>query len=148
MTKNTKIFLGVGCGVLLIVGIAVVIGGILAVNHWGKRFAETTARAEEEGTEFGKTTDQQGCVDEGVQRSKKAALIDFSSGIGLSAFVGSCLKVSRPTEDFCDGVPAFGSMQDTEWSMSECREVGVNPEETACIYVMKSKHEFCSKPSL
>ena len=146
MTKNTKIFLGVGCGVLLIGAIVVVVGGIMAMKYWGKPFVEATARFEQEGREFGKTTDQQGCMDEGVRRSRSAGVLDISAGMGLAVFVDSCLKSSRPTANFCDGVPSFWSMEDSEWAMAECKKEGADPEKTACIHIMKRKHQFCSKP--
>ena len=146
MTKNTKIFLGVGCGVLLIVGIVVVVGGLFAMKRWGERVFESTSRFEEAGREFGKTTDQQGCMKEAVERSKSSGLLDVGAGIGLTAFVDSCLKACRPTANFCDGVPSFFSMNDSEWAMDECEKVGVDAEKTGCVFVMKSKHDFCRKP--
>ena len=45
MTKNTKIFLGVGCGVVLLIGLVVVIGGFIAVRTYGPAFIESTTRA-------------------------------------------------------------------------------------------------------
>ena len=146
MTKNTKIFLGVGCGALLIGVIVVVVGGIIAMKTWGKHFAEATTDIQQKGREFGKTTDQQGCITEGVQRSRSSGLLDFGAGMELGVFVDSCLAASRPTPNFCEGVPSFWSMKDSEWGMAECKKAGVDPEKTACIHVMKRKHQFCSKP--
>lgn len=146
MTKNTKIFLGIGCGAVLVIGLVVVIGGFIAMRTWGTKFMESAERAGTEGREFGKTTDQQGCMKEGVNRSKNSGLIDLGAGIELAGFVGSCLDASRPTANFCDGVPTLWSMQESEWSMAECRKAGVDPEKTACVHVMKRKHQFCNKP--
>jgi hypothetical protein len=146
MTKNTKVFLGVGCGVLLIGAIVVIVGGIIFMKTWGARFAEATVNVEREGREFGKTTDQQGCMNEGVQRSRSAGLLEISAGIELAVFVDTCLAASRPTPNFCDGVPSFWSPEESKWEMAECKKAGVDPEKTACIHVMKRKHQFCSKP--
>ena len=145
MTKNTKIFLGVGCGVLLLCGIAVVIGGVFAVTTWGPGFIESMDRTETQGRELGKTTDQHGCIKEGVERSKSTSLIDLRAGIELSGFVEACLSVSRRTENFCQGVPSLFSLSASEWEMAECKKAGVDPEKTGCVHVMKRKHQFCNR---
>ena len=145
MTKNTKIFLGVGCGVLLIAGLVVVVAVVIAMKTWGPEFLEATTRAEAAGREFGKSTDQQGCMKEAIQRSKSASPVDIGASMQLSVFADSCLKVSRDTQNFCDGVPSMFSLEANEWSVEECRKAGADPEKTACVHIMKRKHQFCAK---
>jgi len=145
MKKGMKIFLGVGCGLLLI-GAIVVVVGIFALNYLEKQLGESTQKFEVEGREFGKTTDQQGCISDGMRRSASIGLLEFSAGIQLSAYVDACLETSKPTANFCDGVPSFWSMKETEWGSAMCRKAGVDPERTACVLITKRKHQFCSKP--
>ena len=145
MTKNTKIFLGVGCGLVLIVGLVVVIGGFIAVRTWGPQFIESTTRGDAEGREFGKTTDRQGCMKEGMERSRSKGVLDLGAGMELSIFVDSCLKVSRETPNFCDGVPSMFSFEANDWAAGECKKAGLDPEKTACVHILKRKHQFCNK---
>lgn len=145
MKKRTKIFLGVGCGLLLI-GAVVIVVGILGLNYLEKRMGEATAGFEAEGRELGKTVDQRGCIDEGIRRSKSIGILDLGDGMALSAFVDACLETSRPTPNFCEGVPSFWSMKDNEWSAARCRNAGVDPDFTGCIHVAKRQHRFCSEP--
>ena len=146
MTKGTKIFLGVGCGVLLIGAIVVVVGGIFALNYVEKSMGEAYAGVEAEGREFGKTVDQRGCIDEGIRRSRSMGPLDLSRAIALSTYVDACLETCRPTAGFCDGLPSFWSMKDAEWSAAQCRKAGVDPEKTGCIHVLKRQYQFCIKP--
>lgn len=146
MKKGVKIFMGVGCGLLLIGAIVVVIVGIFALKYYDKRMDATFGPIEAEGREFGKTTDKQGCMDEGLKRSTRVGLVDFSAALAISAFVDSCFEPSRATLNFCDGVPSFWSLKDSEWGAAQCRKAGIDPEKSGCIHVFKRKHQFCSKP--
>ena len=145
MTKGAKIFLGIGCGLLLI-GAVVVVVGIIGLNYLEKTLGESTRAQETEGRGYGATRDQQACMTEGMKRSASVGLVDFSGALGLTAFVDACLEASRPTPNFCDGVPSFFSMKENEWGSALCRKAGVDPEKTACIHVTKRKHQLCSKP--
>ena len=144
MKKGVKIFLGVGCGLLLL-GTVVVVLGIIGLNYLEKRVTESTAKYEVEGREFGKTRDQRACMDEGMRRSKSVGVIDMGAALALATIVDACLENSRPTPNFCDGVPSFWSLKETEWGKVECRRAGIDPEKTGCIHVTKRKHQFCSK---
>jgi hypothetical protein len=143
--KGTKIVLGVGCGLLLI-GAVVIVVGLVAVTYIDKRVRESTAESEQRGREYGQTTDQKGCMDEGMRKSRSIGLLDLGDGIKLSAFVDACLEASRPTQDFCHGVPSFWSLKETEWGQIECRRAGIDPDKTSCLQVTKRKHEYCTKP--
>ncbi|HEX6126704.1 MAG TPA: hypothetical protein VFZ23_15135 [Pyrinomonadaceae bacterium] len=146
MKRGTKIFLGVGCGVLLLGGIAVLVGGYLAMNYFQKTVGEGLTKEMNEGHEFGKSTDQAGCMTEAVRRSQSFGPVELGGAMGVSAFVGSCFETSRPTADFCAGVPSFWSPEASEWSSAECRKAGADPEKTACVHVFKRKHQLCSPP--
>ena len=146
MKKGTKVALGVGCGVLVLGAVVVLVGGYFALNYLEGTIGETVKHVEAEGLEYAKTTDQQGCMNEGMNRSKSIGLIDFNGALALTAFVDACLKNSRPTTDFCEGVPSFWSMKESEWGSELCRKAGIDPEKTGCVHVTKRKHQFCSKP--
>jgi hypothetical protein len=97
-----KALLIVAIVVVLIVG-AVVVGGVV---WWSRNKDRLIARGKEvvvEGQQFGRTTDNQGCVDESVTRYKKTPGI--TTVLSNSIFVRACLDASRPTAGFCDEVP-------------------------------------------
>jgi hypothetical protein len=146
MKRGTKIGLGIGCGALLVVGAVVIVGGYFALNYLEKTVGEATQESEAEGREFGKTTDQEGCIKDGMRRSRSVGFVDFGGALALTAFVDACLNTSRPTEGFCNGVPSFWSMKEGEWGADLCRKAGIDPEKTACIHVTKRKHQFCTMP--
>jgi len=143
MKKGMKIFIGVGCGLLFIGGIAIVV----VVVGFNYLVNQSTAAHEAEGREFGKTHDQKGCMDEGMRRSKSIGIIDLGAGLQLGAFVDACLATSSPTPNFCEGVPGLFSFKETDWGKVECRRAGIDPERTACIHVTKRKHQYCGSPS-
>jgi len=145
MKKGAKVALGVGCGVLVFGAIVVIVAGYFGLNYIESRLDESVKKFEIEGREFGKTTDTKGCVDQGVHRSASVELLDMSGGIALGAFVDACLETSRPTDNFCEGVPSFWSMRDSEWAAAECTTAGLDSKKTACVHVLKRKHEFCSR---
>lgn len=144
MTKNAKILTGIGCG-LLVLGAIVLVGGYFTMNYLERRLAEGTKQYEAAGLEFGKTTDQQGCIDEGLRRGKTSSITDFS--LAVSTFTESCLKNAKPVADFCAGVPGFWSLKDTEWGVEQCQKAHQDEVNTGCMHVFQAKHSFCSPPS-
>lgn len=143
MSKNGKILLSVG-GVLLLLIIVCGVVGKLGLDYVEKRLDESAKPDVDAGVEFAKTTDQKGCMDEGLRRAKTITFIDFSKGMSLDTFLESCLKEAKPTQDFCSGVPGRWSMKDTEWKKAECKNAGLDAEKTGCVYVFQAKYSFCS----
>ena len=86
-----KILIVLGIGVFLMIMMFVVIVG------WALYSASENSRAyeakEAEGREFAKTTNQLGCMKEGLARAKDPT-INFRVNNG--AFVRACLESSRP----------------------------------------------------
>lgn len=94
-------------------------------------------QAEIEGREFGKTTDQNGCMEKGF----------LGKGAVGSGFVKGCLKSSKPIPDFCDGVP-LGYDPDkakdiSKWLDEQCKKGGHN--ERSCLDTFIIKRDFCTK---
>src|SRR6267143_2965219 len=87
--------------VLLVVG--VIVGGVV---WWSRNKDKLLARGKEvmtEGRDFGRNTDNQGCVDESISRYKKEP--GLTSAVSNNIFMQICLESSRPTPGFCDNVP-------------------------------------------
>ncbi|PYS62320.1 MAG: hypothetical protein DMF74_13590 [Acidobacteria bacterium] len=79
-----------------------------------------------EGRDFGRKTDNQGCVDESISRYKKEP--GFTSTISNAIFMRACLDSSRPTRGFCDDVPRqMEFIKSAQWRVSQCARVPRRP---------------------
>jgi hypothetical protein len=143
MTHNTKWIVGIliVVGIVAGVGIAAVIGLVYYVSR-GQGSGEFEAH-EVEGREFGKTTDQAGCMKEGLERAKAIRLLEVNRAINNQAFAEECLKSARSTSGFCEGVPPMWTLQDNEWARRQCEKVRLDPFQTSCTSVFHAKLNVC-----
>src|SRR5262245_33509660 len=107
-----------------VIGLAVVLGiVVLAVFIIFFKFSAGPRldAMKNEGTEFGKTTDEQGCLDQGFARARKLAKSpDVLGDMGSGEFVSGCLRSSKPTPGFCNNVPdGLGGILG-KWQEREC----------------------------
>jgi hypothetical protein len=127
--------------VLLVAG--AVVGGVV---WWSRNKDKLMGRAKEmvtEGREFGRSTDNQGCVDETVSRYKKEP--GFTAVISNSIFTRACLDTSRPTDGFCNDVPKVSEfMKSAEWRKSQCTRVDL-ASDSYCPQMFQPVQEFCEK---
>ena len=127
--------------VMLVVG--VIVGGVV---WWSRNKDKLMGRAKEvmtEGREFGRSTDNQGCVDETVARYKKEP--GFTTVISNAIFTRACLEASRPTPGFCSEVPRKTEfMKSAEWRASQCRRVDLSSDKY-CQQLFEPVQEFCEK---
>ena len=139
-----KALFAVAIIVVLLVG-AVVIGGVV---WWSRNKDKLMGRAKEvmtEGRDFGRNTDNQGCVDESVSRYKKEP--GFSSALSNTIFTRACLDASRPTPGFCNDVPQPTEfMKSSQWTREQCRRVDLATD-TYCQQVFQPIQAFCAKGS-
>ncbi|HEV7889715.1 MAG TPA: hypothetical protein VGP08_03705 [Pyrinomonadaceae bacterium] len=129
-------------GGLLLVLLLAAVGTLvyLGVKH-GPALIEAGKHSLEEGHAYGRTTDEQGCVDEAVARHKRAE--GLSGIISTSFFMNSCLEVSRPTPNFCDAVPRRSEfMKGAQWQMDECKRYGLRPERQ-CGQLFQQVQQYC-----
>lgn len=133
--------------VLLVVG--VIVGGVV---WWSRNKDKLLARGKEvmtEGRDFGRNTDNQGCVDESMSRYKKEP--GFTNAISTGLFTRTCLDASRATPGFCSDVPKPTEfMKSAEWRAAQCRRVDLS-KDSYCQQLFQPVQEFCqrggSKPS-
>ena len=127
--------------VLLVAG--VVVGGVV---WWGRNKDKLVGRIKEvatEGREFGRNTDNQGCVDETISRYKKEP--GFTAVISNSLFTRACLEASRPTPGFCTDVPkATEFIKSAEWRKSQCTRFDLSSD-SYCPQLLQPVQEFCEK---
>ena len=126
--------------VLLVVG--VIVGG---VYWWSKNKDQLIGRAKEsmtEGRDFGRNSDNQGCVDEALSRYTKDP--GFTSAISTNLFTKACLDASRPTAGFCNDVPRVTEfIKSGEWRKTQCRRV--NLKDNYCPQLFQPVQEYCEK---
>jgi len=137
MTTNKKLVLGCG-GTILIVAVVILCGAIFAAYKGYSLYADNNGG----GRVFGATTDNEGCMKEGLRRGKLLSddkVGQFTNG----TFVQGCLEVSRPVEKFCVGVPELLDRDaQSKWARSECQTAGQN-DNAGCLQVYNEKHTYC-----
>ena len=137
-----KVLIAVAIVVVLLV-VGVVVGGVV---WWSRNKDKLMGRAKEvmtEGREFGRNTDNQGCVDETLVRYKKEP--GFTSVISLSIFSRACLDASRPTPGFCNDVPKPTEIiKSGQWRAEQCRRADLSSD-SYCRQLFQPVQEFCQR---
>lgn len=133
MKKGIKIIIGgVGMAALLIIGL--VAGGFFYIVYEDREIHQKNKQAESDGIEFGKTTDQNGCMEKMFTLPPTKIRFEMST----FKFIGGCLESSRPTPGFCKEVPV---LYDAKWSEEQCKKVGHDTDN--CIIAFDQKRAFC-----
>lgn len=137
-----KALLAVAIVVVLIV-VGVIVGGVV---WWSRNKEKLMGRAKEvmtEGRDFGRNTDNQGCVDETLARYKKEP--GFASGISAGIFSRACLDASRPTPGFCNDVPRPTEfIKSGQWRVEQCRRADLSSD-SYCQQLFQPVQEFCER---
>lgn len=137
--------------VLLIIGgllVVLIIMSVVAGVYFGKKYlpqlVETGKQTVAEGQEYGRRTDNEGCVNEAVARhSRNEGITDM---IKNGIFLRVCLESSRPTPGFCNDVPRrFEFMKSAQWQLQQCKHYGLPPEKQ-CGQLFQQVQQFCEQP--
>lgn len=141
MTDGVKAIIVIGVCFLFLVIVAV-----CGAAYWWSRHSKDLGRAAvqkfEEGRSFGKTTDNQGCVDEALARYKKSP--GFRGAISANLFLQSCLDSSKPTPGFCESVPRrIDFMKSAAWQKAKCSEAGIN--DSMCPQIFAQLQQYCER---
>jgi hypothetical protein len=125
--------------VVLVVGVVGV--GVFYVMRNKDAWLARGKEVAEEGRNFGNTTDNQGCVDEGMSRYKKEP--GFTSILSNTIFMRTCLESSKATPGFCDQVPKQTEfMKTAEWRLKQCRLAGLQGD-NQCQNLFTPVQQFC-----
>ena len=136
--------------VLLVAGVLLVllvVGGAVAVfllaRTYGPGLVEAGKQTYEEGMEYGRRTDNEGCLNEAVARHARAD--GLGAQIKNNVFMRACLDASRPTPGFCDTVPPRTEfMKSIGWQSQQCRRYGLSAEQQ-CSQLFSSVQQFCEQ---
>jgi hypothetical protein len=129
--------------VLLLVG--VIAGGVYL---WSRGKDAVTARSkalEDEGRDFGRRSDYQGCVDESVSRYRQEP--GFINSIAASLVMRACLDNSRGPARFCADVRGRMNFAKTpEWKKEQCRHFDLSSDKY-CPELFVPLQQFCEERS-
>ena len=140
MKKKTKIIFASILAVVLFGGfIIAAIVGLLGYGFYkigGPEMVGKLRQANAEGSEYGKTTDHNGCMQKGYTLTVSTTDVDLTA----EEYVRGCLNESRPSPDFCAGVT---SVLDRDYFKAQCKIVGHQTD--ACEESFLAKRNFCRK---
>ena len=130
-------------GLFVVLAIAGVLGVVYVAKKYGPGLMEAGKHSMEEGQEYGRRTDNEGCVNEAVARHAHASGLGDMIGNGI--FMRACLEASRPTPRFCDDVPnRFEFMKSAQWQLDECKRYGLSPQ-SQCAQLFQQVQQFCEE---
>ena len=134
--------------IILLVGILLVVGVVAAGGIWFYRNKDALKAKLDtvttEARDFGKNTDNQGCVNETVSRYKTGPGI--TSAMSNAIFVRICLDNSRHTPGFCESVPKQREfMRTAQWRKEQCQRAGLE-RDSYCESLFTPVQQFCEKP--
>ena len=98
------------------------------------------------GEEFGRSTDQNGCVAESLKRVREYPESTFFERLKkshIASFTSGCFSTCRPSKDFCDGVPRIKDVLDSfKYVESKCETAGL--DQGACHNVFRRVIKECT----
>ena len=111
-------------GVALLLGLLAFGACYYLLQTQGPKLKAAAQASMAEASEFGRSTDNQGCLVESLERYDRCGE-GFACNVMNNGFVLSCLKASSPVADFCDGVPASDSFTGSvAWRLDQCEKHG------------------------
>ena len=135
--------------IILLIGILLVVGVIAAGGIWFYRNKDALKAKLDtittEARDFGKNSDNQGCVNETISRYK--AEPGITSAMSNALFVRVCLDSSRATPGFCESVPKQREFTRTvQWRKEQCQRAGLGGD-SYCESLFTPIQQFCDKES-
>jgi len=115
-------------------------------------YMKETERGRVAGAEFGRTTDQNGCVENALVRSRDCGPMDMSCQMFSQGFLPKCLETAEPVAGLCDGVPGPNDFAGSIRYRTEYCAARVGPrqdQQAACQQVAMQIQFHCTHaPSL
>ena len=138
MKKSTATFLLVAFGLLA----TCFGGGYYLLRQYAGPMMEQTKLEMDEAKAFALTTDNSGCVAETKVRYEKEG--DMTGGMKEMMFLSACLRFSKPTAGFCDGVPSSRDLAKSQpWQREKCGAKAATPGNMRCPLAMAAVQNFC-----
>ena len=142
MSTWMKVLLVVG-GLLVVLVVGAVVVGYVVVSKYGPGLMEAGKQTFEEGVEYGRRTDNEGCLNEAAARQSHVE--GFAGMVRNGVFMQACLENSRPTPGFCDDVPRqLEVLKGVTWQQQQCKRFGLKPEQQ-CGQLFQGVQRFCEE---
>jgi hypothetical protein len=128
-------------GLFLLLGIFVAGAGYYWWRTQGPKLKREAEAVKVEATEFGDSTDNQGCLEESLERYDRCEN-RFNCNVINNVFFLHCLKASSASVGFCEGVPEADSITESiAWRLDQCQQHGRIG--THCGNVFGQVQEYC-----
>lgn len=111
---------------------------------WNKELAQEVETFQKRGLAFGKTENQQACLEETLTSFDQCS--GFTCTVKHGKFLNACLTNASPSESFCKEVPEYKeerSEDDKAWARESCWGRDIRGE--GCRLLMRQQQFFCSK---
>jgi uncharacterized RDD family membrane protein YckC len=117
-------------------------GVVLWLRHGREEYLRQLPAIEAEAKAFGQKTDQEGCVKEVFSQTTGG----LQAQVRRRAFLEKCLVASRPSERFCEEVPAKTSyIASGGWKLRACEKFGRRGDPT-CSMLVEGIQTYCEAP--
>jgi hypothetical protein len=133
----------IGCGSVVLLGIAAVVAVTLWFRSHGDELRAQGKAAQAAGAKAGAALMDGQCVD--------AALADYAKDRGMfnavqaRVWLAGCLGTARPTEGFCTGVPPESEiMRSATWRVARCDAHHLGGDST-CPNILAEWQQHCDK---
>ncbi|KEA62428.1 hypothetical protein ADIMK_3319 [Marinobacterium lacunae] len=116
------------------------------LSEFNQERAEEAQRFRNEGLEYGRSHDQQACLDKALEEFDTQCS-GFSCTVRYGKFLNACLETAAQKAGFCDGVPPYReekTEEDKSWARESCWARDVRGE--GCRLLMRQQQFFCQNP--
>ena len=135
-----KILLGIAGFFVLCIGLV----GWKGYSWWqahGKAYVAAIKASAEDGKTFGRTSDNAACVKSALDRFS-----DDTTAVGpvlATGFTQNCLRESKPSPGFCDGVPQPSERRAvSDWVRTKCDAMATASSRT-CLFALQAVPRYC-----
>jgi hypothetical protein len=130
-------------GLFVVLVLGAVVAGVYLLKRYGPEVVEAGKQTINEAQEYGRRTDNEGCLNEAVARHNRSD--GFTGMIKTNLFLRACLESSRPSPGFCDSVPRQTEfVKSAQWQLQQCGHYNLKTE-NQCGQLFQQVQQFCEQ---
>jgi hypothetical protein len=132
----------IGCGSVLLLGLAGVVAVVFWVRSQGPGWMEAGKAMEDAGAKAGAALADAQCIDGALAEYRKDR--GLMGAVNARVWLSGCLGVAQPTADFCAGVPPESEiMASATWRVARCDAHGIGGDST-CPNILAEVQKHCA----